>query len=247
MKKTMCISHGDKGGVGKSMTSAVMVERLLMEGVERLALIEGDANNRDVGERYQDVTEIRAGFLPLNRPGAEAADAVTRLATWIEIEDPDALVVNLPSNAGETLDGLSGILRGACDGLGIRLVATYSLGLTDALTAGMVKSLQIGLLSHIDPENRAVIYPLFAGNKSRYLWARSSDRGKYPMREIEMPALAAHASLDRLNNTPGRIVTLGEHGVPGWLVVDRINVAEWVHAAMRAMDPILQENDHEER
>lgn len=242
MKKTMFISHGDKGGVGKSMTAAIMVERLLMEGVGRLALIEGDAN-RDVGDRYQDVTEIRAGFLPLNRPGAEAADAVTRLATWIETEDPDALVVNLPGSAGETLDGLSRILRGVCDGLGIRLVVTYSLGLTDALTAGMVKSLQTGLLSSVDPENRAVVYPLFSGSKNRFLWARSSDRGKYPMREIEMPALAAHASLDKLLNTPGRMVELGERGAPGWLVVDRINVAEWVHAAMRAMDPILQEGE----
>ncbi len=244
MKKTMFISHGDKGGVGKSMTATVMIERLLMAGVGRLALIDGDVR-KDVGDRYLDVTEIRAGLLPLNRPGAEAANAVTRLATWIETEDPDALVVNLPSGAGETLDGLSQILRGVCDGLGIRMVVTYSLGLTDALTAGMVKSLQTGLLSSVDPKNRAVVYPLFSGSKERFLWARSSDRGKYPMREIEMPAMAAHASLDKMNNTPGRIVTLGESGAPGWLIVDRINVAEWIHVAMRAMDPIMKEVDDE--
>ena len=247
MKKTMFVSHGDKGGVGKSMTSVVMVERLLMEGVERLALIEGDGRNHDVGDRYQDVTEIRAGLLPLNRPGAEAANAVTRLATWIETEDPDALVVNLPGSAGETLDDLSGILRGVCDGLGIRMVATYSLGMADALTAGMVLSLKEGLLSHVDPANRAAVYPLFSGPKEFFLWSQSKDRAHYPMREIEMPRFGAIASLKKMLNTPGRIVELGERGAPGWLIVDRINVAEWIHAAMRSLDPIMQENDHEER
>ncbi|MBU2718202.1 hypothetical protein HF563_02070 [Acidithiobacillus ferridurans] len=247
MNKTMFISHGDKGGVGKSITAAIMIERLLMEGVGRLALIEGDSNNKDVGDRYQDVAEVRAVNLPLNRPGAEAANAVTTLASWVETEDPDALVINLPSNAGETLDGLSQILRGVCDGLGIRMVATYSLGMTDALTAGMVKSLRTGLLSHVDPENRAAVYPLFSGPKESFLWARSNDRARYPMQEIEMPRFGAVSSMGKMLNTPGRIVELGERGAPGWLIVDRINVAEWVHAAMRAMDPILQENDHEER
>ena len=246
MNKTMFISHGDKGGVGKSVTAAAMVERLLMAGVGKLALIEGDSNNKDVGDRYQDVAEIHSVILPLNRPGAEAAHAVTLLASWIETEDPDALVINLPSNAGETLDSLSGILRGVCNGLGIRMVATYSLGMRDALTAGMVKSLRTGLLSVVDPANRAAVYPLFSGTKEFFLWARSPDRARYPMREIEMPRFGAVTSLAKMENTPGRIVELGEHGAPGWLIVDRINVAEWIHAAMRSLDPIMKESDDEE-
>ena len=246
MKKTMFISHGDKGGVGKSMTAAVMVERLLLSGVERLALVEGDPRNPDIGRRYKHVEELRLAHLPLNRPGAEAATAVTDLASWIEVNDPDALVINLPGSAGETLDQLSGILRGVCDGLGFRMVATYSLGMTDALTDGMVLSLKEGLLSHVDPENRAAVYPLFSGPKSAFLWSRSKDRGLYLMREIEMPRFGATSSMLKMLNTSGRIMELGERGAPGWLIVDRINVAEWLHAALLALDPIMKESDDEE-
>ena len=246
MKKTMFISHGDKGGVGKSMTAAIMVERLLMEGVERLALVEGDPRNPDIGRRYKYEEALRLAHLPLNRPGAEAATAVTDLAAWIEDNDPDALVVNLPSGAGETLDSLSGILRGVCDGLGFRMAATYSLGMTDALTDGMVLSLKEGVLAHVDPENRAAVYPLFSGPKSSFLWSRSKDRAIYPMREIEMPRFGAASSMLKMLNTPGRIVELGERGAPGWLIVDRINVAEWVHVAMRALDPVMKEGDDED-
>jgi hypothetical protein len=184
---TLYISHGDKGGVGKSMVSTALIEWLLDAGCKRLALVEGDPSQPDLEKRYAEVDQILTGYLPLNRPGKAAGDAVTALATWIEENSPDAVVVNLPGGAGETLDSLGGVIRAVCDVLGMRMVALYSLGVTDALTAGMVGSLSGGLLSHVDPDNRAAVYPLFSAPRSAFLWSRSDQRKIYPIRQERLP------------------------------------------------------------
>ena len=241
--RTLFISHGDKGGVGKSMTSAVLVERLLDDQhAESIAIIEGDKANPDVGKRYQHVAGVVTGVLPLNQPGMAANDAVTQLADWIEHNEPDAVVVNLPANASETLDQCGTLLRSVCNALGYRMVVTYSLGIGDDLTVGMIKSLESGLLSQADPSNRYVIYPIFQGAKARFLWSRHPAREDYLMQEIEMPALMSSNSRDKLTNTAGRITDLGETGGAGWTVAERINVGEWIYAATTAIDALMIED-----
>ena len=236
---TLYISHGDKGGVGKSMVSIALIEWLLHAGCKRLALVEGDPSQPDLEKRYAEVDQILTGYLPLNRPGKAAGDAVTALATWIEKNSPDAVVVNLPGGAGETLDGLGGVIRAVCDVLGMRMVALYSLGVTDALTAGMVGSLSDGLLSHVDPDNRAAVYPLFSAPRSAFLWSRSDQRKIYLMHDIEMPDWPALGTMLKMLNTPGSLATLAQTGAPGWMIVDLINTKHWLDKALSALNPIM--------
>ncbi len=236
---TMYISHGDKGGVGKSMVSMVLVEWHLKKNCERLALVEGDPRQPDLETRYSGDDRLLTGYLPLNRPGREAGDAVTNLATWIEQKQPEAVVVNLPGGAGETLDDLGGVIRSVCDLLGMRLVVCYSLGATDALTTGMVGSLRQGLLKHVDPENRAAIYPLFSARRQDFLWSRSDDRKIYPMRDIEMPDWPAKGTMLKALNAPGSLDALAKTGAPGWMIVDQINTQHWLDKALTAVAPLI--------
>ncbi|MGC8605913.1 MAG: hypothetical protein ACP5VS_19800, partial [Desulfomonilaceae bacterium] len=105
--KTIIFSHGDKGGVGKSVVAALLVD-MALQRFGRASLIEGDAKTPDVFARYQDDPQVVKKMISLNLAG-DAATAVGGLAEWLENENPDdhlVTIVNLPANAGETLDGL---------------------------------------------------------------------------------------------------------------------------------------------
>ena len=45
------ISHGEKGGVGKSRLAMVLIDYLLKHNLRPVVLVEGDKSGQDVGER----------------------------------------------------------------------------------------------------------------------------------------------------------------------------------------------------
>ncbi|MDA8379110.1 MAG: hypothetical protein M0Z50_19135 [Planctomycetia bacterium] len=241
MSKRIYISHGDKGGVGKSMIAAVIVERLLRDN-EQVSLIEGDPSQPDVGLRYSNDANVKHGQLPLNRAG-DAENAVGDLGYWLENEGSDQIVINLPAGASETLDALAPFLREVADALEYDIYVTYSLGKGDTPTAGLIKSLQSGLLHFIDEDKRIVVYPEFQGKPEQFAWFNHADRCTAGIHEIIMPAVKNRNTLNKLLNTRGRISDIIQCGADGWMVTDKIGVKRWLDEAMLSLIPIFYEGE----
>ena len=238
MKKQIFVSHGDKGGVGKSVASALMTERLLFLGIS-VTVIEGDPTVQDILARYAEVPEVTPAFLSLNAAG-NADNAVGDLAAYLEQHLPQAVVINLPAGASETVDGLGDLIRGVADVLDYELRVVYSLDIGKAPALGLRKSFRAGLMSHIDQDKRAVNYPAYKGEPAKFEWMTFAERGEYAAHELIVHALANKSSFKALDRTPGRIATLADTGAPGWMVVDRLNVKRWLPVALAALDPIFQ-------
>ena len=240
--KKIIISHGDKGGVGKSIVATAIVEALVAGG-HPVALIEGDASQPDVGMRYigHEDRGISLGALPMSRAGAADA-AVADLSYYLEKSASDRdVIINLPAGAGETLDGLAGSLAAVADALGYTLYATYSLGKGEAPAKGLAKSLEAGLMSVIAPERRIVLFPAFQGTPETFAWAHSPVREqmahKLAWHEAIFPVLAPVTVFNKFLNSRGTWAQVRESG--GLMVYDKIAIGRWLSDATKALEPIL--------
>lgn len=235
--RRIIISHGDKGGVGKSMLATVIMERILSDGDE-VALVEGDPSQPDVGLRYMGSEHVELSQLPLNRAG-DADNAVGELGYWLEQQKRDQIVINLPAGASETLDNLAPLLREVGDALEYDIYVTYSLGKGDTPTVGLIKSLQSGLLHHIDEDKRIVVYPEFQGKPEQFAWFNHDKRINAGIHEIIMPAIKNQNTLNKLLKTRGRIAEIISYGADGWMVTDKIAIKRWLDEAMSNLNYIF--------
>ena len=240
--KKITISHGDKGGVGKSIVATAIVEALVAGG-HPVALIEGDASQPDVGMRYigHEDRGISLGALPLSRAGAADA-AVADLSYYLEKSATDRdVIINLPAGAGETLDSFAGSLAAVADALGFTLYATYSLGKGEAPAKGLAKSLESGLMSVINPHHRIVLFPAFQGTPETFAWAHSPARAQMAhgseWYEAIFPALAPVMVFNRFLNARGTWAEVRESG--GLMVYDKIAIGRWLTDAAAALAPVL--------
>lgn len=129
MSKIVIFSHGDKGGVGKSLVCATLVDLLIEDGV-RVALVDGDTDNADVAQRFEGsgipLTKIRLSDF------SEYETAVNRLCNFaqaaIEQHGTEVIVVNLPAGASATVDRDPKVIEAALGGLGAEARVILSLG-----------------------------------------------------------------------------------------------------------------------
>ncbi|OCX69661.1 hypothetical protein A6M27_18020 [Acidithiobacillus thiooxidans] len=239
--KTLYFSHGDKGGCGKSVLAAFIVERLLND-YGSVHLVESDPSQPDLATRYEGVPGVSVGFLPLNRAG-DSENAVSKFGKWLEAQNAEHVVVNLPAGASETLDDMGDMIRDLSDGLGYRLVITYSLE-KNGLAADMLeKSFKSGLMSFAAPEDRFVVYPLFKGEVGEFAWVEHPARKNNGCNEIQMPVMKNADAWKKLEATPGRIADLVDKNCrpAGWGITDQSGVVRFYNAAMTAISPIFEE------
>ncbi len=242
-KKKLYLSHGDKGGCGKSVLSMLLVEYLLAHG-KTVHLVESDPSQPDLAARYCNDSDVVNGFLSLNKAG-DSENAISRFNTWLELHGGDNVVVNLPAGASETLDSLGDLLADTCEALEYRLVVTYSLeknGMAADMLAGSLKS---GVMSYAAPENRFVIYPEFKGEPADFAWFEHAARAEYTTGELVIPAMRSTAAWKALESTPGRLATLVNkaHRPDGWMVTDQSSVFRFYNAAMNAVNPLFDEGE----
>lgn len=237
--KNLYLSHGDKGGCGKSVLSMLIVEHLLADG-KSVHLVESDPSQPDLARRYEDDDGVIIGFLSLNQAG-DSENAISKFNTWLETQGGEDVVVNLPAGASETLDDLGDLLADTCDALGYRLVVTYSLeknGMAADMLAGSLKS---GVMSFAAPENRFVIYPAFKGEPGDFAWFEHAARENYDLGEIVIPAMRSTAAWKALEATPGRLASLVDKSnrPEGWMITDQSSVFRFYKAAMDAVAPLF--------
>lgn len=238
MDRILFFSHGDKGGVGKSLVSTFAVEYFLKEG--EILLVETDPKQPDVGKRYSGEPGVTLIGLSLNRAG-DAANALARFGEGLERRGAERVVINLPSGAGETIDEFAGAIRELADALDYRLVVTYGLEKGPVAVEALVQSLDSGLLSVVDPENRWAVYPLYKGDIDLFDWYHHPRRKEGVMGEIGFPALKNHGAFSKLDRTPGRISVLIDGPRPEWWgVFDQISVREFYKQGLAAIAPIFE-------
>lgn len=199
-------SHGDKGGVGKSMTSAVLLDHLLSKG-GMPKLIEGDAGQPDIALRYSQNVEMRG--VNLNRAG-DSESAVMAFTDALEELGEGDIVVNLPAAAGDTLEQLAEVLVGAAQELGHESRVFYTMGHTPTASKNAVKSFESGLVHHVGLDNVCIVYPAFLGKVENFDWIKSGLRDRYNAREIVMPAISPEELAQVVLSAPGTFAELSD-------------------------------------
>ena len=198
------ISHGEKGGVGKSRLAMVLIDYLLKKGDRPVVLVEGDKTGQDVGERYADIVDT--GFINLNRPDA-MEDAFSALGNWVESHATGAdVVINLPGQASDTLDKFADLLASTMEMAGQELTAFYSLGTLDLHVNNLVASMKDGLMSVVPLERQIVVMSEATGTVDQFAWSRSDARKSYMEaggKEGFMPKLLPSALDARMGAMPG--------------------------------------------
>lgn len=239
-KKTLYLSHGDKGGCGKSVLSMLMVEHLLASG-KAVHLVESDPSQPDLAKRYVNDPDVVNGFLSLNQAG-DSENAISKFNTWLELNGGDSVVVNLPAGASETLDNLGDLLADTCAALGYRLIVTYSLEKNGMAADMLAGSLNCGVMSFAAPENRFVVFPAFKGEPHDFAWFEHVAREKYEIGEIVVPAMRSTAAWKAFEATPGRMAALvdKDHRPEGWMVTDQSSLFRFYKAAMDAVAPLFE-------
>lgn len=109
------ISHGDKGGIGKSYISSIITDYLLTRRNAPLLAIDGDisqdgaTSNADYIARFANHPMVYAGKVPLNNPRS-GVDAIYRLMQSIadladktDADVPD-IIINTPANFSHTFN-----------------------------------------------------------------------------------------------------------------------------------------------
>ncbi len=123
--KHLVISHGDKGGVGKSIFSMLAVEFGLFSG-RNVALVEGDTKIGDVKARYENVVSVLS--VNLDKSGKDAENAIATLFSHLEALQSDLVVMNLPANSHKAIDAYAEIIVPVAQELGLQICVAWMIG-----------------------------------------------------------------------------------------------------------------------
>jgi hypothetical protein len=240
MKKTIFYSHGNKGGCGKSFLAMLVTNYLLKKGP--VVVVETDPKQWDVLERYKDDPDVTAGSMSLNRAG-DAANAITNFGNFLEESNASQIVINLPGGAGETVDAHAHVLRSLADGLGYRMVVTYSMENDHVATKVFKEDLKSGLLSVVDPVNRFAVYPLFKKDAREFPWFSDPERKEGKIGEIVIPALLSDSALNRVKGMQGRFTDMAEGKTEGLRMTEMLLVRKWLDDCFSELDKVFGEEE----
>ncbi len=240
MEKVMYFSFGNKGGCGKSFLAMLSLEYLALRGP--VLGVETDPKQYDLLKRYGEIQGkgLKIGSATLNQAG-DAENAVTAFGNFLDKENADQVVVNLPSGAGETIDGQGYLIRGLADAMGYRLVATYAMEINDAVSLEVMKeSLQTGFLSAIEPENRFVVYPLFKGPIEQFYWYTDPLRKDGLIGEIAIPKFNNKTGIQGMKDTvPGRILEIRDGKIGKLTNIEKVAIARWIENVFCELDKVF--------
>ncbi len=230
--KHLIVSHGEKGGVGKSTYASIVIEAALNNN-KRIAVVDadprsGDVELSDVAARYADVENCQTVRLSLAKSGADAADAVSALFEHIEQIDYDFIVINSPPNAYASLEENADIIASVAHELGYEIGIGWLLG-TEDVSAVMATQSRICKLAD---KKLAIINRHEGASDSRFSWFQKPqyrqawlDSGGM---EAEMPELAARVA--------GAVRdTLSDPAYKGWTMVKLASAGSPLPAINRTM------------
>lgn len=235
MSKKITFCHGDKGGVGKSVLAAALVDYAL-DIVGEVALVEGDLKIADLARRYESVPGVAGFLVDLARPdGAEDA-AITLFDALEKAGSPPVVIVNLPAAASGTIDREADLIAAAAVGLGYSIRVGWMLGAGEDSARLASES----TLCRVADRKIAIHNGAF-GDISRSAWLSHQARAEWKQTggmEAEMPALATRVMAE-IRDKPGRLADF-EQPVGGLTVISRQIVVAWRRAMTGLCSQLLE-------
>lgn len=233
-------SHGDKGGVGKSVLSALLVDHLLISGRD-VGIIEGDAQ-ADIAARFADSVDVSA--VNLNRSGA-AEEAVLAFSDSLERLHGKDVVVNLPAGSGDTLEQFAEPLIYVADSLGFDTFVFYSLGHQSSATKNALRSIEGGLMGAVPVDSRCMVFPGFLGDPSSFDWVKSGAREKAGnVQEIVIPAIRPDSLAMKVLSLSGPFSAMVDRHFSGLTLMEKALLkSKWVAPSLAAVS-VFDEVDH---
>lgn len=237
--KTLFVSDGNKGGVGKSVAAALAVNQRRYLGVDVL-LIEGDSAVPDLAARFNGIVPFEA--VNLNRAG-DGESSIERLGNILEVAAGAGqdVVLNLPAGAKDTFTDLVDVVKDIVGALDFNLVVGFSVGPQRTSTAALVQGLESGLLSIAQPQNRAILFPMFLGDPSTFDWVKNSVRPGFIEaggQETAIPTLKPDDLRDKIWALPGAFSDLVEDR-DALTLTERALFKRWLSLANEAIGSIL--------
>lgn len=234
MNKRIVFCHGDKGGVGKSVLAAALVDFALDHGP--VALVEGDLKIRDLARRYDAVDGVTGYLIDLARPDS-AQDAAIMLFDALEKAGaPPVVIVNLPASGSATVDREADLIAAAAGTMGYSMTVGWVLGAGED-SARLASESTLCRVA----DRKIAIHNAAFGDISRSAWLMHAARGEWKHTgglEAQMPALAARVMAE-IRDKPGRLADF-EHPAGGLTIISRQIVTNWRRAVAGLCDQLLK-------
>jgi hypothetical protein len=186
--KRIVVVHGQKGGIGKSLVSSLLVELAPTKPL----IVECDDSAPDVARRYRNhgYEGIQIQLLTADSP----ADALSDMMSSVEDAPEPLIVINLPAAAGAVVDTYAEQIREVADGLNRTLIAVFVIGAGQDSLAAALKCAQSGLASVA--HRRVAVLNKFFGSPARLGW-NDETRAHWRGDEVILPELATRV-VDRI-------------------------------------------------
>lgn len=236
--KYLVISHGDKGGVGKSIFSMLAVEYGLYSE-RNVAIVEGDTKIGDVKARYENVVSVLS--VNLDKSGKDAENAIATLFGHLEALDSDFVVMNAPANAHKALDSYAELIVPVARELGFRICVAWMIGreassatLANVSTICQVADRRIAVVNRHESEYDLDYY-WFTVPQYREAWIASGGLTG------EIPELASRVGA-KVKEFQGRsYASLASRESP-LFVVERQIIKNWLRKSWEgAVVPLIEE------
>ena len=237
--KHLVISHGDKGGVGKSIFSMLAVEYGLYR--ERgVAIVEGDTQIGDVKSRYENVVPVLS--VNLDKSGKDAENAIATLFGHLEALESDFVVMNAPANAHKALDSHAELIGPVARELGFRICVAWMVGreassatLANASMICQVADRRIAVVNRHESDYDRDYY-WFTVPQYREAWIAAGGRTG------EIPELASRVGA-KVKEYQGQSFTSLAGRESPLFVVERQIIKHWLRKSWEgAVVPLIEED-----
>lgn len=240
--KTIIISHGEKGGVGKSMIASIIANYLVDYTDEsKLLIVEGDTGIPDVAARYSD--KVRTIGVPLQR-GDLAVEAIGELFSMLEEQfnsGVEIVLINLPAGAATTIDYHAvDLIAPIVEAMGVSIAMTYAIGPGNESATAAGKSLESGLAGIADI-NIAVMNSSL-GAPEKMAWSRSPERLKWLESggtEMVMPTLTSRLA-DLLHELDGTLSEIASGQTAELTIVDRMIMKSFIDKTKMIAEGVMR-------
>jgi len=229
--------HGNKGGIGKSLMAAVVIDYLLGKG-EQVALVESDGSVPDVQRRYGDT--LPSIIAPL--VDAESVDQILESLETLGETEIRTVVVNLPANA-ELIDSIADEVKDVCQALDFESRTLFMIDNCEDSAKLAEKSANSGIAS-ISSKCCAVINMRFGKTESNFKWFedgmpyRSNFLKPTKNNETALPMLKSRITTHTdFKNHP--LSSLAAPQSP-FRVVDRVGLQRWLIDAHNIVEELLK-------
>ena len=216
--RKLILIHGQKGGVGKSLVSSLLVELAPTKPL----IVECDDSAPDVARRYKNhgYEGLQIELLTADSP----ADALSDMMSSVEDAPEAQIVINLPAAAGSVVDEYAEQIREVAHGLQRELVAVFVIGAGQDSLAAAVKCAKSGLASVT--HRRIAVINRFFGTPARLGW-NDESRARWRGDEVILPELATRIA-DRIRTIDEPLKMIADPDNRVIPIADRSLLRRWL-------------------